>query len=64
MEFETSAVHCGTDVEPTSGAIVKPVTMSVTLERDADGGYHRGYSSKGNPNRNGLESSMAALEGG
>lgn len=66
MTFETCAVHCGTDVDPTSGAIVKPVTMSVAFERDADGGYHRGYfySSKGNPNRNGLESAMAALEGG
>lgn len=66
MKFETCAVHCGTDVDPSSGAIVKPITMSVTFERDADGGYHRGYfySSKGNPNRNGLESLMAALEGG
>jgi len=66
MKFETCAVHCGTDVDPTSGSIVKPVTMSVTFERDANGDYHRGYfySSKGNPNRNGLESAMAALEGG
>ena len=31
MKFETSAIHCGTDVDPTSGAIVKPVTMSVTF---------------------------------
>lgn len=66
MKFETCAVHSGTEVDATSGAIVKPITMSVTFERDADGGYHRGYfySSKGNPNRNGLESAMTALEGG
>ena len=66
MKLETIAVHCGNEVDQSSGAIAKPITLSVTFERDGDGGYSRGYyySSKGNPNRNGLESAFAALEGG
>ena len=33
MRFETCAVHCGSDVDESSGAIVK-----VTFERDGDRG--------------------------
>ena len=40
--------------------------MSTTFERDADGGYSRGYlySRNDNPNRNALEAALAALESG
>jgi cystathionine gamma-synthase len=66
MKIETIAVHEGSEPDRASGAIVRPITLSVTYERDRDGAYRRGYfySSKGNPNRNGLESAFAAMEGG
>ncbi len=66
LRLETVAVHTGREVDRGSGAVATPLTLSVTFERDKDGQYPHGYfySSKGNPNRNGLESAFAALEGG
>jgi cystathionine gamma-synthase len=66
MRLQTQAVHVGHEVDTASGAIAKPINLSVTFERDSDGTYPRGYfySSKGNPNRNGLEAAFAALEAG
>ena len=64
--FETLAVHAGHKVDPSTGAVVPPIHLSTTFERDADGGYSRGfiYSRNHNPNRNSLEDALAALEGG
>jgi len=65
-KFETLAVHAGHAVDPTTGAVTEPIHLSTTFERDADGGYSKGflYSRNHNPNRNGLEAALAALEGG
>jgi cystathionine gamma-synthase len=64
--FETLAVHAGHGVDPATGAVVDPIHLSTTFEREADGSYPRGYlySRNGNPNRNGLETALSALEGG
>jgi cystathionine gamma-synthase len=66
LRFETLAVHAGNKVDPATGAVVPPIHLSTTFERDADGGYSRGfiYSRNHNPNRNALEEALAALEGG
>jgi cystathionine gamma-synthase len=66
MKLETRAVHAGTTNDPTTGAVTPPIHLSVTFERDADGGYPRGflYGRNGNPNRDGLERCVADLEGG
>ena len=66
MRLQTQAVHVCHEVDTASGAIAKPINLSVTFERDTDGSYPRGYfySGKGNPNRNGLEAAFAALEAG
>ncbi len=66
LRFETLAVHAGHQVDPSTGAVVAPIHLSTTFERDIDGGYSRGflYSRNHNPNRNALEDAMAALEGG
>lgn len=66
LRIETLAIHAGRERDPGSGAVVTPLTMSVSFERDSDGLHRRGYhySSYGNPNRNGLEKAFAALEGG
>ena len=66
MKIETIAIHAGNTVDPHTGAVVTPLYLSTTFERDPDGGYSRGYQySRGNtPNRAALEECLAALEGG
>jgi cystathionine gamma-synthase len=61
--FETRAVHSGQDPDPTSGAVVTPITLSTTFAQDGVGG-HKGfeYSRSGNPTRAALEACVASLE--
>lgn len=62
--FETRAVHAGQPADPTSGAVVTPITLSTTFVQDGVGN-HKGfeYSRSGNPTRAALEACMASLEG-
>ena len=66
MRIETIAVHSGRQVDEGTGAVSAPLHLSTTFERDADGGFRRGfeYSRDDNPNRRSLETCLAALEGG
>src|SRR4051812_46636246 len=66
MHIDTLAVHAGRAVDPSTGAVSPPIHLSTTFERDADGGFSRGfqYIRDDNPNRRSLETCMAALEGG
>jgi cystathionine gamma-synthase len=63
--FETRAVHTGQEPDPTTGAVVTPITLSTTFAQDGVGG-HKGfeYSRSGNPTRAALEACVASLEGG
>ena len=64
--IETLAVHAGAEPEAATGAIAPSIHLSTIYERDADGGYSRGFSyqRKANPTRNALETALAQLEGG
>lgn len=66
MRIETAAVHAGRSVDPATGAVAPPLHLSTTYERDADGGYERGfvYGRTSNPSRESFERAMATLEGG
>ncbi len=66
MHDETLAVHAGRTVDPQTGAVSLPLNLSTTFERDADGGFSRGYNyiRDGNPVRNAFERCMCELEGG
>ncbi|HXW76864.1 MAG TPA: aminotransferase class I/II-fold pyridoxal phosphate-dependent enzyme, partial [Candidatus Eremiobacteraceae bacterium] len=66
LRAETIAVHAASRVDAATGAIVPPIVLSTTFERDPDGGYPRGFSyqRKSNPNREELEAALTALEGG
>ena len=66
MHDETMGVHAGRTIDPATGAITLPLHLSTTFERDADGGYSRGYvySREGNPVRDAFERCIAELEGG
>ncbi|MDA3040914.1 MAG: cystathionine gamma-synthase [Actinomycetota bacterium] len=62
--FETRAIHTGQAPDPTSGAVVTPITLSTTFAQDGVGN-HKGfeYSRSGNPTRTALETCVASLEG-
>ena len=67
MDFKTLAVHAGSFTDETAGAVVNPIYLSTTYERNHAGeiapkGYV--YSRHANPNRHGLEKLVAVLEGG
>jgi cystathionine gamma-synthase len=65
MKLETLAVHAGRAVEPGTGAVTPSMTLSTTFERAEDGSFpHHLYTRSGNPNRDALETALAALEGG
>lgn len=66
MRVETLAVHAGHDVDPATGAVATPIHLSTTFERDAEGNYPHGYiyGRSANPNRQALETALAALENG
>jgi cystathionine gamma-synthase len=62
--FETRAIHAGQDPDPTSGAVVPPVSVSTTFAQSAVGEHHGyDYARSGNPTRNALEACLASLEG-
>ena len=66
MKIETIAIHAGNVPDEVTGAVIQPIVMSTTFERNAEGGYNSGYiySRSANPNRTSLENVLTRLEGG
>lgn len=66
QHVETLAVHAGRSHEDPTGAVMPPIHLSTTFEREADGSYRSPYvyTRSENPNRVALEECLAALEGG
>lgn len=64
LGFETRAVHVGQEPDPTTGAVVPPLSLSTTFAQ-REVGVHQGfeYSRSGNPTRSALETCVASLEG-
>jgi cystathionine gamma-synthase len=63
-EFETRAVHAGSEPDRATGAIVPPISLASTFAQEAVG-EHRGYeyARSANPTRTALETCIAELEG-
>jgi len=66
MHFDTLSVHAG-HLDDQIGSVMSPIHVSTTFERDEAGniggkGYI--YTRWDNPNRRGLETKLALLEGG
>src|ERR1700722_11387293 len=61
--FETRAIHAGQPPDPTTGAVVVPVSFATTFAQDSVG-QHRGYeyARSANPTRAALEQCLASLE--
>jgi cystathionine gamma-synthase len=66
MRIETIAARSGHAIDPSTGAVIPPIHLSTTFERERDGSYRQGflYARMSNPTRTQLESALAALEGG
>jgi cystathionine gamma-synthase len=62
--FGTRAVHGAGPADPTTGAVVPPISLATTFRQEAVG-KHAGYeyARSGNPTRTALETHLAALEG-
>jgi len=62
--FGTLAVHAGSPLDPTTGAVIAPISLSTTFAQTAVGkpvGAYE-YSRSANPNRDNFETAIAALE--
>ena len=61
--FSTRAIHTGQRPDPTTGAVVTPISLSTTFAQDGVGN-HKGYeySRSGNPTRTAVEAQIASLE--
>lgn len=66
MKIETLAIQTTLSHDANAGAVVAPIYLSTTFEREADGTYQHEhvYSRASNPNRQALEKSLAAIENG
>jgi cystathionine gamma-synthase len=64
--IESVCVHAGHAPDAATAAISPPIHLSTTFERQPDGSYPKGfsYTRAANPNRNQLETCLAALEDG
>jgi cystathionine gamma-synthase len=62
--FETRAIHDGQPPDPTTGAVVPPISLSSTFVQSAVG-EHSGfeYARSANPTRQAYELCLASLEG-
>lgn len=62
--FGTKAVHGAGPPDPSTGAVVPPISLATTFRQEAVGkhlGYE--YARSGNPTRTALETHLATLEG-
>jgi cystathionine gamma-synthase len=64
MHFDTKAIHSGAHVDEETGAIVPPLHLSTTFERDEEGRPSRGFSyiRDDNPTQARLEEALAAID--
>mmetsp|Transcript_24618 Transcript_24618/g.27398 ORF Transcript_24618/g.27398 Transcript_24618/m.27398 type:complete len:388 (-) Transcript_24618:48-1211(-) len=65
LKFNTLCIHAGQEPDPTTGAVVQPISLSTTFQQE-EPGVNRGYdySRSGNPTRKAFEECVAALEHG
>ncbi len=63
LGFSTRAIHAGQDPDPTTGAVVTPISLSTTFAQDGVGN-HQGYeyARSGNPTRTAVDTQIASLE--
>lgn len=63
--FGTKAIHAGAPIDPHTGAVIEPISLSTTFAQSEPSkplGIYE-YSRSANPNRDNFETAVAALEG-
>ena len=65
LGFETKAIHAGQAPDPSTGAVMTPITLSTTFVQESPG-HHKGYEyiRTSNPTRKAYEDCLASLESG
>lgn len=65
MKFSTKTIHAGQEPDKSTGSVVVPIYQTSTYQQEGIN-VHKGfeYSRTGNPTRQALEASLAALENG
>ncbi|WP_198299674.1 trans-sulfuration enzyme family protein [Tumebacillus avium] len=65
LTFATQLLHTGNEIDKTTGASAVPIYQASTFhQEDADHPPQYEYARSGNPTRDALEKTIAALEGG
>jgi len=65
MHLSTRSIHIGNEKDPLTGAVIPPLYLSSTFAPPGEFSEAQfDYSRSGNPSRNGLETTLAALEEG
>ena len=66
MHLNTKFIHAGVEPDPQTGAVNVAISVSSTFKQDGVGGFRSGfeYARGGNPSRNSLEATLAAVENG
>lgn len=61
--FGTKAIHYGVEPDPTTGAVITPISLSTTFQQSSPG-VHLGfdYARSGNPTRAAFEKNIAGAE--
>ncbi|CAI5756132.1 unnamed protein product [Candida verbasci] len=62
--FGTKAIHSGAPIDPTTGAVIEPISLSTTFAQSEPSkplGIYE-YSRSANPNRDNFEAAVASLE--
>ncbi|OLY80807.1 Cystathionine gamma-lyase [Smittium mucronatum] len=60
----TKAIHVGSHPDPTTGAVIPPLSLSTTFKQADVGDFAYEYSRSNNPTRERFETALAAVENG
>lgn len=65
LSLRTRCIHVGNEVDPATGAVVKPIHLASTFQQPGAGVWGEyDYSRSGNPTRTALQTTVASIEGG
>ena len=65
LSLRTRCIHVGNEVDPATGAVVKPIHLASTFQQPGAGVWGEyDYSRSGNPTRTALQTTLASIEGG
>lgn len=65
LSLRTRCIHVGNEVDPATGAVVKPIHLASTFQQPGAGVWGEyDYARSGNPTRTALQTTLASIESG